>query len=71
MILADISVWIDHFRARGSHLADLHGNGQAATHDHVIGELALGSLKDRGATMDDLANLPRASGDRGRSAGLH
>ena len=29
-------------------------------HDHVLGELALGSLRDRGKTLLDLANLPRA-----------
>lgn len=60
MVLADTAVWIDHFRARGSHLAALLWNGQATMHAHVIGELALGSLKDRVATLDDLANLPRA-----------
>lgn len=60
MVLVDTSVWIDHFRAKGSHLIDLLGAGRVSMHDHVLGELALGSLKNREGTLDDLANLPRA-----------
>ncbi len=59
MILADTSIWIAHFRARGSQLVDLLNAGRVIMHDHVLGELALGSLKDREATLEDLANLPR------------
>lgn len=60
MILADTSIWIEHFRMKGAHLADLLVAGRVAVHDHVLGELALGSLKDRKATLVDLANLPKA-----------
>lgn len=60
MVLADTSVWIDHFCAKGSHLIDLLGAGRVFMHDHVLGELALGPLKNREGTLEDLQNLPRA-----------
>lgn len=61
MILADTSVWIDHFRANNSGLVGLLTARRVITHDHVLGELALGSLKNRKTTLEDLANLPRAA----------
>lgn len=33
--------------------------GRVVMHDHVLGELALGSLKNRAATLEELADLPR------------
>ncbi|MDZ4762890.1 MAG: type II toxin-antitoxin system VapC family toxin [Alphaproteobacteria bacterium] len=60
MILVDTSVWIGHFRAADGDLIALLIAGRVVMHDHVLGELALGSLKDRAATLKDLANLARA-----------
>jgi hypothetical protein len=60
MVLADSSVWIDHFRGTLDGVDALLDARSILMHDHVLGELALGSLRDRGKTLLDLANLPRA-----------
>jgi hypothetical protein len=63
LILADTSVWIDHFRAKNSGLRSYLEQGLITTHPLVVGELALGLLKDRSkilALMDQLPHLPVA-----------
>lgn len=60
MILVDTSVWIDHLRQGDQHLAGLLGAGQVLSHPHVVGELALGNLKNRSTVLDALAGLPQA-----------
>ncbi|MGP8251664.1 MAG: type II toxin-antitoxin system VapC family toxin [Terracidiphilus sp.] len=57
MILADTSVWIDHFRAIDQSMQKLLGNGQILMHPMVAAELALGSLRDRGRTLTELDAL--------------
>ena len=61
MILADTSVWIDHFRAGSSDLRSYLEQGLIATHPFIVGELALGLLKDRGKTLALLDHLPQVS----------
>lgn len=51
MILADTSVWIDHFRRGDNDLVKIIGNDLLLCHPAVIGELALGSLRDRTAVL--------------------
>ena len=60
MVLADSSVWIDHFRGTPDGLDEMLDARSIVMHDHVLGELALGSLRDRTETPWDLGNLPRA-----------
>lgn len=65
MILVDTSVWIDFLR-RGydEHLEYLLAGESVAMHDFVIGEIAMGSLKNRDARMTmlgDLHRIPTAS----------
>jgi predicted nucleic acid-binding protein len=60
MILVDTSIWVDHLRSGDEHLTELLGEGQVLTHPHVVGELALGSLTNRGVVLDALKNLPQA-----------
>lgn len=60
MILVDTSVWIDHLRYGDSSLVNLLNTGQVLAHPFVIGELALGSLRQRDVILDTLNNLPRA-----------
>ncbi len=60
MILVDTSVWIDHLRHGHSALVNLLNTGQVLAHPFVIGELALGSLRQRDVILDTLNNLPRA-----------
>ncbi|MBA3607538.1 MAG: PIN domain-containing protein [Chthoniobacterales bacterium] len=60
MILADTSVWIDHFRRGSASFARQLESGEVATHIVVIGELATGNLLRREATLTALRRLPRA-----------
>jgi predicted nucleic acid-binding protein len=59
VILADTSVWIDHFRSALPELRNLLARNQIATHPFVIAELALGSLRDRARTLIYLDLLPQ------------
>ena len=60
MILADTSIWIDHFRSGNKELRTLLNQGQIVIHPFIIVELALGSLKERTATLTLLDLLPQA-----------
>ncbi len=60
MILADTSLWIDHLRSGHPELAKLLANGAVLVHPFVIGELALGNLRDRGQIISLLHDLPAA-----------
>lgn len=55
MILADTSVWIDHFRRADAELRRIMEEDALLCHPIVIGELALGSLRDRAAVLAFLA----------------
>ena len=59
MILADISVWIDHFRSGNKELQKALNSGQIVIHPWIIAELALGSLRDRAKTLAMLDMLPQ------------
>jgi len=60
VILADTSVWVDHFRSGNPQLHNLLARDQIVMHPFVIAELALGSLRDRAKTLLDLDLLPAA-----------
>jgi predicted nucleic acid-binding protein len=60
MILADTSIWIEHFRHGEPSLADRLSEGLVLMHPFVAGELACGNLKDRSAVLSDLYELPQA-----------
>jgi predicted nucleic acid-binding protein len=60
VILVDTSVWVDHMRGGDAALAGLLDAGQVLTHPFVIGELALGSLRQRDLVLGALQNLPQA-----------
>ena len=60
MVLADTSIWIEHFRHRHPTLADHLSEGFVLMHPFVSGELVCGSLKDRAAILSDLHVLPPA-----------
>lgn len=59
MTLADTSVWIDHFRAADSVLAEMLEEGEVCLHNFVLGELAAGSLRKRAQTVSLLGQMPR------------
>ncbi|AUW56893.1 VapC toxin family PIN domain ribonuclease [Sphingobium sp. SCG-1] len=60
MILVDSSVWIDHLRKDDPALSKLLHKRQVLTHPFVIGELALGSIRQRDIVLDALRGLPKA-----------
>jgi predicted nucleic acid-binding protein len=60
VILVDTSVWVEHLRRGNARLAGLLDQGQVACHPFVIGELMLGTFKNRTEVLDLLAELPAA-----------
>lgn len=61
MILADTSIWIDHFRRADPVLYRLFHADQILMHPIVIGEVSLGLRGDRTATLEILQELRRAA----------
>ena len=61
MVLVDTSVWVEHLQRGNSELAGLLQRAQVLSHPFVLGELALGSLRQRATILDALQNLPQAS----------
>jgi predicted nucleic acid-binding protein len=61
MILADTSIWIHHLREGNAALRKLLERGQVLSHPFVIGELALGNLKQREIVLGALEDLPKAT----------
>jgi predicted nucleic acid-binding protein len=59
-VLADTSIWIDHFRRGDLRLAQFLENGDIAIHPFVIGELLLGRVPRIAEMIDDLNTLPQA-----------
>jgi predicted nucleic acid-binding protein len=59
VILVDTSVWIDHFRTNDDHFAKLLDVEVIWIHPFVLGELALGNLRPRAATLQILHRIPR------------
>lgn len=60
MILIDTSIWIDHLRSGDKALARALGERRVLTHPSVIGEIALGNLRQRALVMTLLQGLPTA-----------
>jgi predicted nucleic acid-binding protein len=59
MILADTSVWIDHFRSPDPELQRRLSNDEIVMHPFVVAELALGPLPNRRRILAHLDHLPR------------
>lgn len=60
-ILADTSVWIDHLRRGNEKLASALAEGRVLMHWAILGEIALGSLKNRTEFLELLMDLPLAN----------
>jgi predicted nucleic acid-binding protein len=58
MILADTSVWVNHFRQNDPQLQQCLLNRQVLTHPFVLGEIACGNLQSRSKLLADLHRLP-------------
>ena len=61
MILVDTSVWIEHLRSDSATLAELLDDGEVLGHPFVLGELALGNLRQRDEILRVLRRLPQAT----------
>jgi hypothetical protein len=61
MILADTSIWVDHLRVGSKSLTSALLDADIMIHPYVIGELALGNLKNRNALLSYLSELPQAT----------
>lgn len=59
MILADTSVWIEHFRKNSPALVAALEEGLLLVHPAVFGELACGNFTRRDQTLQYLLALPR------------
>jgi predicted nucleic acid-binding protein len=60
ILLADTSVWIEHFRKGRPQLAAVLAEGLVLMHPFIYGELACGNLKDRSVVLSHLKSLPAA-----------
>jgi predicted nucleic acid-binding protein len=61
VILVDTSVWVDHLHVPDPYLAGLLDQNMVLAHPFVIGEIALGHLRQREVILTALSRLPRAS----------
>ncbi|MGR7996888.1 MULTISPECIES: type II toxin-antitoxin system VapC family toxin [unclassified Xanthobacter] len=60
MILVDTSIWIDHLRVGDALLVQRLEAAEVLCHPFVLGELALGSLRQRHMILNAIASLPQA-----------
>jgi predicted nucleic acid-binding protein len=61
MILVDTSVWADHIRRKNERMIMLMADGQILIHPFLVGELALGNLKNRAVYLTSLNSLPSST----------
>jgi len=61
MILADTSIWIDHLRSNNKALGSFLDSERVLIHPFIIGELALGNLRQRKTVLVALSDLPSIS----------
>jgi predicted nucleic acid-binding protein len=60
MVLVDSSVWIDHLRKPVLKFYELLERHDVLAHPLLIGEIAMGSLKNRAPFLQSLSELPMA-----------
>jgi predicted nucleic acid-binding protein len=57
IVLADTSVWLDHWRRGNQRLAELLEEDRITVHPFVVGEIALGAVSPRAEVMRRLRTL--------------
>jgi predicted nucleic acid-binding protein len=61
LILADTAIWVDHLHRGGdARMVALLEANLILMHAHVVGEIALGNLRNRAGILDGLRALPQA-----------
>jgi predicted nucleic acid-binding protein len=60
MYLVDTSVWIDHLNKSEPLLVSLLNDNVVCTHPFIIGEIALGNLRQREIVIGYLQGIPQA-----------
>jgi predicted nucleic acid-binding protein len=60
VILVDTSVWVDHLNRSDADLGRLLEIGDVLAHPMVIGELSMGSIRNRAEVLQALDDLPLA-----------
>jgi len=68
MILADTSIWIDHLRSGDTQLQAELMRDAVLMHPFIAAELALGSLRNRTAILQEIDSLPSATQARDEEA---
>jgi len=66
VILADTSIWIDHLNQGGGMMSELLRARQILAHPFVLGEVALGSVRDRRVALAILHDLPTSTVAEGK-----
>jgi hypothetical protein len=61
LILADTAIWVDHLHRGGdARMVALLDANLVLMHPHVVGEIALGSLRNRAEILRGLGEMPQA-----------
>ncbi|MDP9838144.1 putative nucleic acid-binding protein [Neorhizobium huautlense] len=60
MILVDTVIWADHFGKPDARLMGLLEEDEVHIHPHIIGELALGNLRQHDIVIGYLQRLPQS-----------
>ena len=60
MVLADSSIWIDHFCKANDELKELLNSDRILTHPFILGELCIGNFRKRDVVLTMLKLLPKA-----------
>ncbi len=60
MVLVDTSIWVDHLRAEDEALGALLKKGRVLVHPFVVGELALGRLRQRETVLITMRKMSQA-----------
>lgn len=60
MIIVDTSIWIDHLHKGDKVMHQLLAEDAVMLHPFVLGELALGSLRNRKKVLAELETIPAA-----------
>jgi predicted nucleic acid-binding protein len=61
VILVDTSVWVDHLRLGNTKLTQFLEGARVVAHPFVIGELALGNLRQRDIILATMHDLPQTN----------